>query len=89
MGGAINAYTELQRTVSQYRMLTILAYGKYCLRKDIATCRLMSHPSQIPNLNELIDRGCVVCVKDMGKAGRWYNITPNGRGGPQGVREFP
>lgn len=67
---------ELWPIVFQYRILSVLIYAKYHMRKDIPTTNLIDY-NNFDMLNELRDIGAIRIVRQDNK-GTWYNITPKG-----------
>lgn len=67
---------ELWLIVYQYRILSVLMYAKYHMRKDIPTTNLIDY-NNFDMLNELRDTGAIRIVKQ-DNMGTWYNITPKG-----------
>lgn len=62
--------------VFQYRILSVLMYAKYHMRKDIPTTNLIDY-NNFDMLNELRDIGAIRIVRQ-DNMGTWYNITPKG-----------
>lgn len=70
-------YAELRSITSQYRILAVLIYAKYHMRKDMPTSALTSFGKGLKNLHELTEQGYIKVVKE-NYQGVWYNITPKG-----------
>lgn len=67
---------EMWPIVFQYRILSVLMYAKYHMRKDIPTTNLIDY-NNFDMLNELRDTGAIRIVRQ-DNIGTWYNITPKG-----------
>ena len=67
---------EMWSIVYQYRILSVLMYAKYHMRKDMPTTNLIDY-NNFDMLNELRDIGAIRIVRQ-DNMGTWYNITPKG-----------
>ena len=67
---------EMWPIVHQYRILSVLMYAKYHMRKDMPTTNLIDY-NNFDMLNELRDIGAI-CIVRQDNMGTWYNITPKG-----------